>query len=70
MTKMEKENTMTFLVSSTANKIQIKSAFKRAYDAQVRSVNTVIRPDGQKKAFIRLAQGTEALKLANKIGIV
>lgn len=70
MAKMERENTITFLVDSFANKVQIRNAFARAYDVKVRSVNTVIRPDGHKKAFIRLAQGSEALKLASKIGIV
>lgn len=70
MTKMEKENTLTFLVDSRANKNQIKQAFKKMFDAKVRSVNTLIRPDGHKKAFIRLAPGVEALKLASKIGIL
>lgn len=70
MTKMEKEGTITFLVDAHANKVQIKAAFARAYNTKVRSVNTVIRADGAKKAFIRLDQSSEALKLASKIGIV
>lgn len=70
MAKMEKENTVTFLVDSHANKVQIRHAFSKLYETKVRSVNTLIRPDGKKKAFIRLAQGTDALKVANKIGIL
>lgn len=70
MAKMERENTITFLVDSHANKVQIKQAFCRLYEAKVRSVNTLIRPDGKKKAFIRLAQGSDALKVASKIGIL
>ena len=70
MSKMERENTLTFLVSPFANKVQIKNAFRRLYEAKVRSVKTLIRPDGAKKAYIRLAPGSEALKVASKIGIL
>lgn len=70
MAKMERENTVTFLVDSHANKVQIKQSFSRLYEAKVRSVNTLIRPDGKKKAYIRLAQGSDALKVASKIGIL
>jgi large subunit ribosomal protein L23Ae len=70
MSKMERENTLTFLVDSFANKVQIKNAFRRLYEAKVRTVKTLIRPDGSKKAYIRLAPGFEALKVASKIGIL
>jgi large subunit ribosomal protein L23Ae len=40
------------------------------YNAKVRSVNTLIRPDGKKKAYIRLAPESDALGIANKIGII
>merc|ERR1712066_32981 len=32
--------------------------------------NTLIRPDGNKKAFVRLTADIEALDVANKIGII
>merc|ERR1711965_1200546 len=32
--------------------------------------NTLIRPDGQKKAYVRLTQDYDALDVANKIGII
>ena len=70
MAKMENENTLVFLVNPRANKVQIRTAFKKLYEAKVRSVNTLIRPDGKKKAYIRLAPGSEALKVASKIGIL
>ncbi len=70
MAKMENENTLVFLVHPRSNKVQIKTAFKKLYEAKVRSVNTLIRPDGKKKAYIRLAPGSEALKVASKIGIL
>jgi large subunit ribosomal protein L23Ae len=43
---------------------------KKLYDVNVSKVNTLIRPDGQKKAFVRLAPDYDALDVANKIGII
>ena len=70
MQKMENGNILAFLVNSRSNKIQIRDAFKALYNTGVRSVNTLIRPDGKKKAYIRLAGESEALKIASKIGII
>lgn len=42
----------------------------RLYDIQVKKVNTLIRPDGLKKAYVRLTPDYEALDVANKIGII
>lgn len=33
-------------------------------------VNTLIRPDGAKKAYVKLASDCDALDIANKIGII
>merc|ERR1712050_599806 len=52
--KMENENTLTFVVALHANKAQIKKVFENLLSVKVRSVNTMIRPDGNKKAYIRL----------------
>lgn len=43
---------------------------KELYDIQPQKVNTLIRPDGLKKAYVRLAQDSDALDVANKIGII
>jgi large subunit ribosomal protein L23Ae len=70
MKKMEEANTLVFLVDVRANKKQIKEAVKRMYDVSVQHVNTLIRPDGQKKAYVRLPPDQDALELASKIGIL
>merc|ERR1711879_713843 len=49
MKKIEDNNTLVFLVDIKANKHQIKDAVKRMYDITADRVNTLIRPDGQKK---------------------
>jgi large subunit ribosomal protein L23Ae len=70
MKKIEDNNTLVFIVDVRANKRQIKQAVKRLYDIQALKVNTLIRPDGQKKAYVRLTPDYEALDVANKIGII
>jgi len=67
---MEDNNTLVFIVDVLANKHQIKDAVKKMYDISAVQINTLIRPDGQKKAYIRLPSDNEALEVANKIGII
>ena len=70
MKKIEDNNTLVFIVHLRANKHQIKAAVKKLYSIEAAKVNTLIRPDGQKKAYVRLAQDYDALDVANKIGII
>jgi ribosomal protein L23 len=59
-----------FIVDVRASKSQIKDAVKRMYDIQTKRINTLVRPDGQKKAYVRLTPDYDALDVANKIGII
>jgi len=70
MKKIEDNNTLVFLVHLRANKHHVKDAVKKLYDIDVAKVNTLVRPDGQKKAYVRLASDYDALDVANKIGII
>lgn len=70
MKKIEDNNTLVFIVNLKANKRQIKTAFKSLFDIDVAKVNTLIRPDGEKKAYVKLAPEYDALDVANKIGII
>lgn len=70
MKKIEDNNTLVFIVDVRANKPQIKASVKKLYDIEASKVNTLIRPDGQKKAYVRLAPDYDALDVANKIGII
>uniref|UniRef100_A0A8C0S708 60S ribosomal protein L23a n=1 Tax=Canis lupus familiaris TaxID=9615 RepID=A0A8C0S708_CANLF len=67
--KIEDNNTLVFIVDVKANKHQIKQAMKKLYDFDVAKLNTLIRPDGGKEAYVRLAPDYDALDVANKIGI-
>lgn len=68
MKKIEEHNTLVFIVDIKANKRQIREAVKRLYDVQAAKVNTLIRPDGKKKAYVRLTSDFDALDVANKVG--
>merc|ERR1719348_565757 len=70
MKKIEDNNTLVFIVDKRANKPMIKMAVKKLYDIEVQKVNTLIRPDCEKKAYVRLASDYDALDVANKIGII
>merc|ERR1719385_493285 len=70
MKKIEDNNTLVFIVDVKSNKHQIKSAVKKLYEIEVVKVNPLIRPDGKKKAYVRLAPDYDALDVANKIGII
>ncbi|KAI9854378.1 MAG: 60S ribosomal protein L25 [Vezdaea acicularis] len=71
MKKIEENNTLVFIVDIKANKRQIKEALKKLYDVDCVKVNTLIRPDGSKKAFARLTADVDALDIAaSKLAIV
>ncbi|KAI9847820.1 MAG: 60S ribosomal protein L25 [Sclerophora amabilis] len=71
MKKIEENNTLVFIVDIKANKRQIKESLKKLYDVDCVKVNTLIRPDGQKKAFARLTPDVDALDIAaTKLAIV
>ncbi|XP_030869872.2 large ribosomal subunit protein uL23-like [Gorilla gorilla gorilla] len=50
--KTEDNNTLVFTVDVKPNKHQIKQAVKKLYDMDVAKVNSLIRADGEKKAYI------------------
>merc|ERR1712203_339264 len=70
MKKIEEINTLVFLVDIKATKLNIKEAVKEMYDVKCAKVNTLIRPDGKKKAYVHLTQDYDALDVANRIGII
>merc|ERR1719437_316693 len=70
MKNIEEINTLVFLVDIKATKINIKDAVHALYDVKCAKVNTLIRPDGKKKAYVKLTQDYDALDVANRIGII
>nr|PVC53274.1 60S ribosomal protein L25 [Theileria orientalis] len=70
MKMIEELNTLVFIVDPRADRKKIAKAVSQLYDITPVHVNTLIRPDGQKKAFVRLSADQDALDVANKIGII
>ncbi|XP_037676721.1 60S ribosomal protein L23a-like [Choloepus didactylus] len=68
MKKTEDNTTPVFIVDVKANKHQIKQAVKKLYDTDVAKANTLIRPDGEKEAYVQLAPDHDALDVATKLG--
>jgi large subunit ribosomal protein L23Ae len=70
MKKIEDNNTLVFQVHLNANKNHVRAAVRKLYDIKVAKVRMLVRPDGKKKAYVRLARDYDALDIANKIGII
>ncbi|TRX91380.1 hypothetical protein FHL15_007802 [Xylaria flabelliformis] len=71
MKKLEEHNTLVFIVDIKANKAQIKQALKKLYEIDTVKINTLIRPDGKKKAYCKLTPDVDALDIAaTKLALV
>lgn len=68
MNAIDQKNELTFIVRRTANKPIIKSAFEKLYDVKVLRVNTQIL-NGEKLAYIKLAEENSAEDIAVKMGV-
>nr|ACN10313.1 60S ribosomal protein L23a [Salmo salar]ACN12673.1 60S ribosomal protein L23a [Salmo salar] len=62
-TMLERDSHCPYVLSS-------ETTAKKLYDIDVAKVNTLIRTDGEKKAYVRLAPDYDALDVADKIGII
>ena len=67
---VEKENKLVFVVSSKASKHDVKRAIEELYEVKVDEVNTLITPQGLKKAFVKLEPEYKAADVAIKLGIL
>ncbi|KAI1335548.1 60S ribosomal protein L25 [Xylariaceae sp. FL0016] len=71
MKKLEENNTLVFVVDIKSNKAQIKLALKKLYDIDTVKINTLVRPNGTKKAYCRLTPDVDALDIAaTKLALV
>merc|ERR1712008_50478 len=61
MKKIEDNSTLVFIVDIRASKSKITEAVRRMYEIKTAKVNTLIRPDGLKKAYVRLTTDYDAL---------
>jgi large subunit ribosomal protein L23 len=67
---LEAENKIIFIVDPKTTKKQIVRAVNELYEVDVEKVNTLITPQGKKKAFVKLTPDFQAADLAAKLGIL
>jgi len=67
---IELKNTLTFVVNTQATKPEIKKEVEQLFEVKVASVNTLITPQGLKRAFVKLKDGFKADDVAAKLKIV
>ncbi len=60
VTLLEAENKITFIVDRRSDKHDIKRAVQELYEVKVLDVRTLITPEGDKKAFVRLTHGLQS----------
>ena len=70
VTLIESENKLTFVVNLKASKKDIRRAVEELYDVEVESVNTLISPKGEKRAFVKLYPEFNASDIAVQLGIL
>nr|6ZU5_LX0 Chain LX0, uL23 [Paranosema locustae] len=67
---IENNNTLVFICDKYATKPQIGNAVTRFYKVPVEKVNTARSIKGYKKAYVKLKNEGDALKIANEAGII
>jgi len=67
---VERDNKLIFVVSTKAQKSDIKKAVEELYEVKVSKVNILITPQGVKKAFVKLTPEFKASDVAIKLGIL
>jgi large subunit ribosomal protein L23 len=67
---IEAQNTLVVIVDRNATKKDIKNEIEKTFNVKVRKVNTLITPQGEKKAYIKLNPEFKASDIAHKLGIL
>jgi large subunit ribosomal protein L23 len=67
---IESQNKLAFIVHRSANKNTIKRAIEKLYNVKVVKVNTMITPQGKKKAIVKLHPTNNAVDLATALGLM
>lgn len=67
---VEKENKITLIVDKKATKKDIKRVIRGHFHVDVKKVNILITPRGEKKAMITLKNSDDAMKIATALGIL
>ena len=67
---MESENKLIFIVDKKATKSQVKEELVKLFNVKIVAVNTLIGPNGKKKAYVTFSDETPAIDLATKLELM
>ena len=67
---MEAENKLVFVVEEKATKQDIKMAVEKVFNTKVTKVNTLRTSKGEKRAYVRFAEGVSAIDIATNLGLM
>jgi large subunit ribosomal protein L23 len=67
---VERDNTITYIVSQNATKPKIKEEFEKTFEVKVKEVRIANMPNNTKKAYIKLSKGFKATDVAVKLKLV
>ena len=70
MKLMQEENKMVFIVERKLKKEEIKKQVEEIFKTKVLKVNTLITPNGMKKAYVKLSPETLAMDIATQLGVL
>ena len=63
-------NTIVYIVDYRSTKSVIKGEFERVFNVKVQAIRTENTPNNRKKAYIKLAKGSNAEEVAKKLKLV
>ena len=69
MDEMDFENKLVFICAMDATKPEIRDAVEERFDVVVEGVNTMVTPQGEKKATVQLSEADDAQEIASRIGV-
>ncbi|MBL7147378.1 MAG: 50S ribosomal protein L23 [Nanoarchaeota archaeon] len=67
---MESDNKLIFVVDLKSNKQEIKKALEELFKIKILKINTLITPQGKKRAIVKLSQDTPAIDIATQLGMM
>jgi len=67
---VEENNVITLIVDRNATKRDIKNEVEKVFGVKVIKVNTLITPQGEKKAYVKLAKEYKASDILVKLKIL
>lgn len=67
---MEAENKLIFVVNKKATKKEIKKAIEDMFRVEVKSVNTFVNAEGEKRAYVKFSAKNPAIDIATQMGLM